>query len=209
MKTKSKTMSKLDQIRTLLGVAKKPTTFAETKLVDGTVIGTDAEKFEDGVLVFITGDDGEKMPLPSGDYELQDGSMINVVDGEMRSKKEPKGADETMETEDTEDKVVKAGDGKHKDDKKMSSEIDLSAYALRSEITESFELMLSKIEELESKLSEFNSIKEELSDIKNLSAEKPFKHNMSARNIVDNKKAISQLTSKERVYQIFNAKKHN
>tara|TARA_R110000822_G_scaffold133967_2_gene271443 strand:+ start:347 stop:931 length:585 start_codon:yes stop_codon:yes gene_type:complete len=193
MKTKSKTMSKLDQIRTLLGVAKKPTTFAETTLVDGTVIGTDADAFEDGVLVFITGDDGEKMPLPSGEYELADGTMIDVVDGEMRSRQEPDGADETMKKDKEEE---------------MSSEIDLSAYALKSDITESFELMMSEIEELKTKLSLIDGFKEELSAVKKLSAEKPFKHNMSARQRVDERKALSQMTSKERVYEIFNRAKN-
>jgi len=193
MKTKSKTMSKLDQIRTLLGVAKKPTTFAETTLVDGTVIGTDADAFEDGVLVFITGDDGEKMPLPSGEYELADGTMIDIVDGEMRSKKEPEGADETM-----------------KDDKEeeMSSEIDLSAYALKSDITESFELMMSEIEELKTKLSLIDGFKEELSAVKKLSAEKPFKHTMSASQKVADRDALMQMSSHDRVREIFNARKN-
>lgn len=200
MKTNTKNMSnKLDQIRTLLGVAKKPTKFAEATLVDGTVIGTDADAFEDGVIVFITGDDGEKMPLPSGDYELSDGIMISIVDGEIRSKKEPEGADETMEREETEDKVVKED---------MSSELDLSAYALKSDLVESLELMMAKIEELETKLSSVDEVKEELSSLKKLSADKPFKHNMSAKFKMDEKKAISEMTSKERVYQIFNAKKN-
>tara|TARA_R100000781_G_scaffold110081_1_gene75301 strand:+ start:3795 stop:4403 length:609 start_codon:yes stop_codon:yes gene_type:complete len=201
MKTNNKTMSnKLDQIREVLGLSKKAETFAETKLVDGTVIGTDAEKFEDGVLVYITGDDGEKMPLPSGEYELQDGTMINVVDGELRSRKEPEGADETMEREETEDKVVK--------EEEMSSEVDLSAYALKSELTESLELMMAKIEELEAHLTGVDAISTELANLKKLSADKPFKHNMSASQQVSERKAIAELTSQERIYRIFNEKKN-
>lgn len=194
MKTNTKNMSnKLEQIRTLLGLT--PTKLAEATLVDGTVIGTDAEAFEDGALVFITGDDGERMPLPTGDYELADGTMVSVVDGEINSKKEPEGADETMNED-----VNK--------EKEMTTEVDLSAYALKSELIDSLELMMAKIEELETKLSSVDAVAEELTSLKKLSADKPFKHNMSAKNIIDEKKAVSQMTSKERVYQIFNARKN-
>ena len=196
MKTNTKTMSnKLEQIRTLLGLT--PTKLAEATLVDGTVIGTDAEAFEDGALVFITGDDGERMPLPTGDYELADGTMVSVVDGEIQSKKEEEGADEDLKK-----------DGK-KEEEEMTSEIDLSAYALKSELVESLELMMAKIEELETKLSSVDVVAEELSSLKKLSADKPFKHTMSVRDKIAEKKAISQMTSKERVYEIFNKIKNN
>jgi hypothetical protein len=200
MKTNTQTMSnKIEQIRALLGL--KPTKFAEATLVDGTVIGTDADSFEDGVLVYITGDDGEKMPLPSGDYELADGSTISIVDGEIKGKEEPKGADETAAGKDNkEEKAEKEED--------LSSEVDLSAYALKSELIDSLELMMSKIEELETKLSAIDGLSEELNSVKKLSAEKPFKHSMSPSQKVADKKAIMQMSSHDRVREIFNARKN-
>jgi len=51
---------------------------AETRLEDGeTVIATPADEFREGVEIFVM-TDGEALPLPVGEYVLQDGSMVTV-----------------------------------------------------------------------------------------------------------------------------------
>lgn len=219
METNFKTMSKvgkqLNQIRTLLGM--QPTMLAEAKLVDGTAIGTDAEKFEDGVLVYVAGEDGEKIPLPSGEYELADGSMMNVVDGEIREMKEPKDADESLK--DHEDEKEKEDDMKKKEysseteevkeeTEEVKEEVDMSAYALKTELVESLEILMNKVNDLEEKLAEFNNVKDELDNLKKLSAQKPIKHNMSTTKIVEKEKSLSLLNDKDRVFAIFNKAKN-
>lgn len=219
METNFKTMSKvgkqLNQIRTLLGM--QPTMLAEAKLVDGTAIGTDAEKFEDGVLVYVAGEDGEKIPLPSGEYELADGSMMNVVDGEIREMKEPKDADESLK--DHEDEKEKEDDMKKKEysseteevkeeTEEVKEEVDMSAYALKTELVESLEILMNRVNDLEEKLAEFNNVKDELDNLKKLSAEKPIKHNMSTTKIVEKEKSLSLLNDKDRVFAIFNKAKN-
>ena len=59
----------------------KRTEMAEATLENGTVIYTDAEQFAEGVEAYIINDEGENIPLPPGDYTLQDGSVIVVGDG--------------------------------------------------------------------------------------------------------------------------------
>ena len=54
---------------------------AELVLENGTTIFTDAEEFVEGDEVFIINDEGEKIPLPQGDYTLQDGGSISVAEG--------------------------------------------------------------------------------------------------------------------------------
>jgi len=54
---------------------------AEETLENGTVIFTDAEDFEEGADVYIINDEGEKIPLPQGDYPLADGGVIAIADG--------------------------------------------------------------------------------------------------------------------------------
>jgi len=59
----------------------KRTEMAEATLENGTVIYTDAEEFAEGVEAYIINDEGENIPLPPGDYTLQDGGVIVVGDG--------------------------------------------------------------------------------------------------------------------------------
>ena len=59
----------------------KRTEMAEATLDNGTVIYTDAEQFAEGVEAYIINDEGENIPLPPGDYTLQDGSVLVVDDG--------------------------------------------------------------------------------------------------------------------------------
>jgi len=59
----------------------KRTEMAEATLENGTVIYTDAEQFAEGVEAYIINDEGENIPLPPGDYTLQDGGVIVVGDG--------------------------------------------------------------------------------------------------------------------------------
>tara|TARA_R110000787_G_scaffold43672_3_gene106985 strand:- start:5719 stop:6330 length:612 start_codon:yes stop_codon:yes gene_type:complete len=54
---------------------------AEKTLANGTVIYTDAEDFVVGSLVFIVNEEGERMPLPDGEYEYEGGGKTVVTDG--------------------------------------------------------------------------------------------------------------------------------
>ena len=62
---------------------KTRTEMAEAVLDNGTTIYTDAEAFAEGVEAFIINDEGERIPLPAGDYTFQDGTIIVVGEGGM------------------------------------------------------------------------------------------------------------------------------
>lgn len=62
---------------------------AEGVLKDGTKIYSDADSWEAGVNIFILNDENEKIPVPSGDYELEDGKIVVVVDGIVEAINEP------------------------------------------------------------------------------------------------------------------------
>ena len=65
-----------------LTVTEEPRTeLAEAVLENGTVIYTDAEDFSEGAEAYIINDEGERIPLPQGDYTLQDGSVLKIADG--------------------------------------------------------------------------------------------------------------------------------
>lgn len=64
---------------------------AQAVLDNGTIIHTDADSFEEGADVFIINEEGEHIPLPEGDYTLQDGAVLVVLEGGKLGKPASKG----------------------------------------------------------------------------------------------------------------------
>ena len=67
---------------------------AEAALENGTVIYTDGEDFAEGEEAYIINDEGERIPLPPGDYTLADGGVISIGDlGKVNKVTKPQGGD--------------------------------------------------------------------------------------------------------------------
>lgn len=67
---------------------------AEAALENGTVIYTDADDFAEGEEAYIINDEGERIPLPPGDYTLADGGKISIGDvGKINRVEKPAGGD--------------------------------------------------------------------------------------------------------------------
>ena len=73
-----------------LSTVEKTELMAEATLENGTVIFTDAEGFNDGADVYIVNEEGEKIPLPDGDYTLEDGRTLTIADSGKISKSDAK-----------------------------------------------------------------------------------------------------------------------
>ena len=67
----------LSAVTDALGVSKNEINLAEMKLANGTIL--EAEEFAKGKEVFIKTDE-DKVPLPEGLYELEDGKTMVIVD---------------------------------------------------------------------------------------------------------------------------------
>jgi hypothetical protein len=83
----------LVQIKNLLfSEAEKKATFAmvEGKLVDGTMVSYDLETSE----IYVIGEDGEKVPAPVGEHQLESGEIVIVTEAgkiaEVKSGDAPK-----------------------------------------------------------------------------------------------------------------------
>ena len=50
----------------------------EAKLVDGTIIVSEADELAEGVVLNILSEDGEQTPMPQGTYQLEDGTEFSV-----------------------------------------------------------------------------------------------------------------------------------
>ena len=139
-------MNVLNEIKTLLGMDVK---LAQMKLKDGvTIIEADAFEMDNNVFI-VNGE--EKIPMPVGEYELEDGMILVVaVEGIIAEIKEP--VAEVEEAPEVEEEV----------------EAQAATPATPKRIVESVskEMFFSEIEKLRTEIAELKlakEVKEELS----------------------------------------------
>ena len=134
-------MNVLNEIKTLLGMEVK---LAQMKLKDGVTV-IEADAFEPDNNVFILNGE-EKIPVPVGEYELEDGMILVVaVEGVIAEIKEPEAEVETPETE-----------------VEVVVEAQAEAVATPKRIVESVskEMFFSEIEKLRTEIAELKLAKE-------------------------------------------------
>ncbi len=96
-------MNILNEIKTLLGMEVK---LEQIKLKDGTIL--EAETLEAGQPIFIVNGE-EKVALPIGDYELENGQVLSIVEeGIIAEIKESEVPKEEVAMEDKVDYVTRA-----------------------------------------------------------------------------------------------------
>jgi len=126
--------------------------FATAVLDSGQEIQTDADAFAVGVSAFVVNDEGERIPLPDGDYKLQDGSLLVVAEGAVAEMKE---AEAEVEAEEEKEEEMKA----ETEEVEASSEV-LTREAVEGMIAEAIEAtkkeFSSQIEERDAKITELS-----------------------------------------------------
>jgi hypothetical protein len=136
-------MNVINEIKTLLGME---INLAQMKLKDGVTV-IEAEMFEAEQAVFIVNGE-EKVPVPVGEYELEDGMILVVaVEGVIAEIKQAE-----VEVEEPEAEV----------------EVEVEAQAepaTPKRIVESVskEMFFAEIEKLQAQIAELKSVKQELS----------------------------------------------
>ena len=201
-----KPMEMLNQIKSVLGVelsTEEKIELAQAKLENGTVL--EAESFESGQEVFILTDD-EKVALPIGEYEMEDGKILVIAEDGIISEIKEGGEEEVVEEEVEE--VEQVEEELNEEDKyatkqelaeikSMVEEIkELMKEGKKEEMYKEEELMSQKLTELA--CQEDEALKEELSK----PASEPIKHSPEAKQEL-NKVVYSQkrnLTTKDIVY---------
>ena len=95
----------LNKVRTLLGMEVKLETM---KLADGVTV-LEAETFDSEMEVFVVTEDEQKIPVPVGEYEMEDGRILVVeVEGIIKEVKEKMEEEPVMEEEPTVEVEVEA-----------------------------------------------------------------------------------------------------
>ena len=195
-----KPMEMLNQIKSVLGVelsTEEKINLEQMKLENGTVL--EAESFESGQEVFILTDD-EKVALPIGQYEMEDGKILVIEEDGIISEIKEGGAEEVEEVIEEESSEV---------EEELSEEV----YASKDEVSElkamiedlKNQLQLKeeeKVEEIGLAVTTMLSEQEQLAEPLSKPASEPIKHSPEAKQEL-NKVVYSQkrnLTTKDIVY---------
>jgi hypothetical protein len=140
-------MNVVNQIKELLGMEVK---LAQMKLQDGVTV-IEAEAFEPEMAVFIVNEE-EKVPMPVGEYMLEDGNVLKVeVEGviasiEMPEEEAPEVEEEVETTKKEEEMATEAATPKRVVESVTKEMFFSELEKLRAEIAE---LKLSKTEVVE------------------------------------------------------------
>jgi hypothetical protein len=168
--------SVINQIKNLLGMEVKLETM---KLMDGITI-FEADAFEMDKEVFIVTEDEQKIPVPIGEYELEDGRILVVeVEGIILEIKEVA----------TEEEVDPGAE--------VAPEVEVEAEAVASAkktvesiVKETFFAEIEKLKaeniELKTKLENLSKVEEVTTEVTELAEVKPISFNPENKNEVEN-----------------------
>ena len=141
-----KEKSILNKVRTLLGMEVK---LEMMKLIDGTTV-LEAEMFEADNEVFIVTEDEQRIPLPIGEYELENAMILVVVEeGIISEVKEATTEEEVAEPEAEAEVEVEAEKSVNPIAKKVIESVSKETFFSAEEIEE----LKKEIEELKTQLS--------------------------------------------------------
>lgn len=163
-------MNVVNQIKELLGMEVK---LAQMKLQDDVTV-IEAEAFEPEMAVFIVNEE-EKVPMPVGEYMLEDGNVLKVeVEGIIASIEMPE--EEAPEVEEEEEATTEK-------EQEMTTEVATPKRVVESVTKEMF---FSEIEKLRAEIAELKLSKTEVVEAVELSNDniEVLSHNPDATNEV-------------------------
>ena len=173
--------SVINQIKTLLGMEVKLETI---KLIDGITI-FEADSFEAEKEVFIVTEDEQKIPVPIGEYELEDGRILVVIEEGIISELKEK-ADEVEE--EVVEEEAKSEEGYKEDEEEMKA-TPSAKKTIESVVKETFFAEIEKLTqeniELKAKLESLSKVDEVAVEATELADVKPISFNPENTNEVE------------------------
>lgn len=128
----------------------------QMKLMDGVTV-LEADMFEAGNEIFVVTEDEQKIPVPVGEYEMEDGRMLIVVEEGIISEIKEKVEEEEVEVEEPIEEEAKK-------EQEMQTAKSNPKKVVESTIKESFfseiEALKKENETLKAELSKLNEVKE-------------------------------------------------
>lgn len=145
--------SVINQIKQLLGMEVK---LEQMKLADGMTI-IEADSFDPEMAVVIVTEDEQKIPLPVGEYELEDGRMLVVkVEGIIAEVKEAEAKEEEMPMEQPEAEVPVEAEAEVEPQVEVSNPKKTVESIIKETFFSEMEELKKENEELKAKLEMFS-----------------------------------------------------
>jgi hypothetical protein len=168
--------SVINQIKNLLGMEVKLETM---KLMDGITI-FEADAFEINKEVFIVTEDEQKIPVPIGEYELEDGRILVVeVEGIILEIKEVA----------TEEEVAPEVEAPEVEEEVEAEAVASAKKTVESIVKETFFAEIEKLKaeniELKTKLENLSKVEEVTTEVTELADVKPISFNPENKNEVE------------------------
>lgn len=182
--------SVINQIKTLLGMSVK---LEQKKMADGVTL-IEADEFATDNEVFVVTEDEQKIPVPIGEYEMEDGFIMSVVEeGIIAKYKEKEKEEEVVEEE------AKSEKGYEEEDEKMQTEkTPMAKKTIESSIKETFFSEIENLQkeniELKAKLELLTKVDEVAVEATELADIKPIAHNPENNKEIDGVKYAKNKT---------------
>jgi hypothetical protein len=177
---------------------KEEVQMAEKTLANGTVIYTDADDFIVGAEVFIVNEEGERMPLPDGEYEYEGGGKTLISNGAIAEMVE---AEEEVEEEEEVEVEVEM---EEKVEEKEEEEEEVEETFTKEEVEE---MVKKAVEEAKEKLSaKLSKNRKELEDLKQTLSTQKAEGGLRRSPSKEKRMSfadIKKLTQKERVSALY------
>ena len=196
---------------------------ASAVLSNGTMVYVDAPTFEVGLGVYVLNEEGEKIPLPDGEYELEGGGALSILEGVIASYTEAVVEEEvaveakTQEEEDEEEKKKK--EKMYRAKRRLSRRSKRSKLSKRSTKSKSRFSSVSKKSKRTRRSSDYKSVglakhkfnkiskentilKAELAMLKKTSASTPLAR--KAKKQKNEKIDLSSMSTTERIFNLHN-----
>ena len=168
-----------ERIKIALGLeeeVKEVTLAFEAKLVDGTIIVSEADELAVGAVLNILSEDGEQTPLPEGTYELEDGAKFTVdaeglvteVAEAEAEEEEVEATEEELSPEETTEEITK----EETTEAELFAEVGAVVKELLEEVRKDIARLSGELDELRGEnLAKDESIAELQEENTNLSAQ--------------------------------------
>ena len=151
--------SKLPEIKKLL-FSETEEKFEDAKLVDGTIVRY--ESLEIGAALSVVGEDGEVVPAPDGEHELESGDVVRTEGGVIVEIMSPEPVEEEAEEEKEEEMAAEETEEKFDSEGFKADILSAVSELIKSEIAAAQFAKTEKVMDIEKAVSLMTDIVEKM-----------------------------------------------
>jgi len=151
--------SKLPEIKKLL-FSETEEKFEDAKLVDGTIVRY--ESLEIGAALSVVGEDGEVVPAPDGEHELESGEVVRTEGGVIVEIMTPEPVEEEAEEEKEEEMAAEETEEKFDSEGFKADILSAVSELIESKIAEAQFAKTDKVTDIEKAVSLMTDIVEKM-----------------------------------------------